>query len=613
MKLLLIGHRGVGKTSLLQRLQIYSSMRSLRIPVADLDREIEKATRGTVQQIFSEFGEANFRNLEVTYLQQMMKAPQWIIGCGAGIELDRVQVPEDAEVVWVQRTSDEGGRIFTDRPRLNPEMSAVAEFQSRRTQREKRFTESAHWRYDMAEGMAAPDEDEAEIFFPSLKKKWGGILTLQSHHLRSVWCLRKIEEFGFDRIELRTDLLTPDQVYQALEALPEEKFIFSFRNQQQERWQPHFSAILEKMSLSTTLFDWPMELGMDNPLSEVMRAQHGVLSLHERHSSESLSDSISKLEKHGQAWSQLKLAVPIHNFRELQQAMDWQQQDPQRRSFLPRSTDGSRWLWVRLWLKGRQPLNFVRVGPGSSADQPTLFQWMSVPSRTKKFAAVLGNPVLHSYSPVEHKQYFHDWEMPFFAVQVHRDDWREAIGVLEKMGMRAASVTAPLKPAALQEAHKKTSLAIELGTANTLMKSTEGWSAHNTDYEGLIHLLDSVESQIPVFIWGGGGTLPVIQKILPHAVAWSVREKTPRDQTRNKNESPQTVIWAASPSADMPPADWKPKYVIDLNYREDSRAREYALQCEAKYISGLQMFKEQAAAQQKFWDQELGIEAGAEL
>jgi shikimate 5-dehydrogenase len=51
----------------------------------------------------------------------------------------------------------------------------------------------------------------------------------------------------------------------------------------------------------------------------------------------------------------------------------------------------------------------------------------------------------------------------------------------------------------------------------------------------------------------------------------------------------------------MPPKQWKPSILVDLNYTEDSPGREYALQVGAEYVSGLRMFQVQAEKQREFW------------
>jgi hypothetical protein len=58
----------------------------------------------------------------------------------------------------------------------------------------------------------------------------------------------------------------------------------------------------------------------------------------------------------------------------------------------------------------------------------------------------------------------------------------------------------------------------------------------------------------------------------------------------------------------FPPEDWQPKWVFDLNYRENSSARIYVKKLLAKnpnvhYVSGLEMFKVQAEWQRNFWSE----------
>ena len=90
-----------------------------------------------------------------------------------------------------------------------------------------------------------------------------------------------------------------------------------------------------------------------------------------------------------------------------------------------------------------------------------------------------------------------------------------------------------------------------------------------------------------MFAWGGG--------------AWRGRGVSdPRPAF-----SPTVLIWAAGPLPEgtqaLPPASWCPRQVFDLDYRECSGGRAYALQIDAEYVSGLAMFQVQAAAQARFF------------
>jgi len=53
----------------------------------------------------------------------------------------------------------------------------------------------------------------------------------------------------------------------------------------------------------------------------------------------------------------------------------------------------------------------------------------------------------------------------------------------------------------------------------------------------------------------------------------------------------------------MPPKHWKPIRVIDINYTEASPGLEYALQVQAQYTNGMNLFKEQAKKQREIFKQ----------
>lgn len=284
-----------------------------------------------------------------------------------------------------------------------------------------------------------------------------------------------------------------------------------------------------------------------------------------------------------------------------------------QRSFLPRTPQVhlasgaalSRWCWYRQWTLPLSPLSFVRDGHGSSLDQPDLAQ---VLQRTHSsvdavwFAAVLGNPVIQSRTPAEHYDFFGKRSMPVFSIPVERTEWREAIDILREMGLRAAAITAPLK----LEAGKTLA---EGSAVNTLLWSDlqGSWLTTNTDGMGLNKLLEDVNKNQSVAIWGGGGTLEVIRRQLPRAQLYSARTGEIRDAKQAApGFAPQTLIWAAGQeSLWLPPEQWRPKAVIDLSYSEASPAREYAMTVGAKYFSGMPMFLEQARGQREFWEEKL--------
>jgi shikimate 5-dehydrogenase/shikimate kinase len=597
MKLVLIGHRGVGKTSLLQRLSTYQTLRGQSTPVYDLDREIELDTGLSIQEIFETRGEIQFREMELKKFQEVTSKSTFIISVGAGFLMKKIKNEdpkffEQLEIVWVRRPSDANGRIFLDRPRLNAEVQPLEEYHSRYEARTKLFHELCTWIYDLPEGLNALSHNEQLLFFGQINELGGGITVLPEH--ASNYESFKIRQWRWDAdfFELRDDLLNDSQLEKFFVLLAPSQTLISFRKRNPS---PLFLQALEEGYRT----DWPLE--MPSPLS----VSAAILSVHTRGPEESVQQVIERLERVAKPHQNLKLAIAIQDFSELETGLQWQAKEPSRRSFLPNSVDG-RWAWARLWLKDRQALNFIREGEGISLDQPTLSQWMASPARPTRFAAIVGDPVAHSFSPSEHADFFHRRLMPYFAVLIPAQEWEKAFSLLEKLGLVAISVTAPLKGKAFANAQRNTELATELGSVNTLCKAGSEWVGHNTDYAGFEFVLSTISDLGTCVFWGGGGTLPVLKALLPEAQSYSVRTGAPREAL-SQEIPPQTLIWAAGPDRESPlersHGEWKPKTVIDLNYREDSRAKQYCQSVGARYISGLPMFKAQAQAQREFWHQ----------
>lgn len=585
MKWVLIGHRGVGKSDLLERMKSYfSKQQSLKF--FDLDHEISKHFSKSVSQIFTEHGEISFRDIEQKIFSQICSQhSQYIFSVGAGFHLN--QLPNDCKVLWVRRNTDSLGRIFFNRPRLNRSVSPLEEFFERYSLRQESYAAHAHVQYLMPEGLDFENSYEEQTLRTLMAENppnhIGGILTLFPHHLRANR-LELILSLSVDFFELRDDLLSPEDIQSLVGRIPEGKILLSFRKDKTDRQ-------LIDLTRRGIKWDWASELG------ECFFGIPDIISYHQK---------IPNIGSHNK--SHLKVSPEIQSFRELETWIRWQQQDPENRSFLPRSANQYQLIWIRLWLKGRQKLNFIKIDDGSAKDQPSLYQWISQPESCQNFSALLGNPVFHSRTPLEQQGFFLGKNLPIFAIDIAEDEFKNAFEFLDEMGMKAAAVTSPLKKNAASMAFTKSTLVEKFQSANTLAKN-KVWHAENTDIDGFRQMVKEVPDDLKcVVIWGGGGTLPVIKEVLPHAIAYSVRTSDLRDPNidsqefiKLKLEGPEVLIWAAGADAHPPEMGWRPQIVLDLNYREDSLAREYALEVNAQYVDGLVMFRTQAKKQREFW------------
>lgn len=604
MKLVLIGHRGTGKSQLLERLKTYWKDPHPHTKFFDLDREIEFREGKTISQIFTDIGEAAFRKLEVEVFHQLLQVQaDFVISVGAGFSLQ--EIPSECRRLWVRRKTDALGRIFLNRPRLNPDLSPLDEYLQRLPWREERYRKYATDEYIMPEGLEGPNPVEQKIFQEDFRNL-GGILTLLPTHFQSLESLQnRIRNFDVDYFELRDDLLTLPQIQMVTSLLPSRRVLLSLRTTDTATWIKEFIR-------TGVWWDWALELG-HCPFEDAP-----IFSIHQmdpRH-----LESVTALEtelarRHIPAQTHVKLAPLVTKFKQLDTLVEWQTKDPANRSILPRSQENGKWNWIRQWLKGRQKINFFRLDQGSALDQPTLYEWMATPFHTRNFAALLGHPVFHSRTPVEQQAYFAKKDRPVFAIDIESDDLVPAMSLLEKLGLDAAAVTSPLKTGIFHWTPYRSTIVSELESANTIVRKDQVWYSHNTDLDGFQTLFAQITGETgSVAVWGGGGTLPVILKIVPHAVCFSSRSgglkvehgdqqtRTQDDILEMQLEGPRILVWAASPEGHFPPEDWTPEFVLDLNYREDSLAREYALQVNAQYIDGLLMFKEQARAQRDFWD-----------
>lgn len=599
----LIGHRGSGKSALLQKLPSYFKKAGKEALIFDLDREIETAEKSTVDQLFASRGEQAFRDLEALHLARIVgdhrksRIPVFI-AAGAGFQ---ERIPDGVRCLWIRRPTDGQGRIFLDRPRLDPDKTPLDEFLDRYKIREPRYRAMANEELTIPEGFEA----DPGFFTGNLTFNAGTTLTLQPGVFATEERLQIFLERRLPwniRFELRDDLLSTPQIKHALAVIPPNQVLLSLRK------TPAQTGLLALLR-NGAIWDWPAELPLPGT------HQPSILSLHDRMGNASVAEAGRRLEEMSRSLVKpketiLKLAVMVRDFDDLWQGHQWAEKDPWNRSFLPRSFEG-RWNWYRLLRKGRSPLNFIREGDGSALDQPYLLDWARMNENAKTFAAILGDPVLHSLTPAEQWSFFQERAMPVLRVSMSELEWNTgAFEIIQKIGLRAAAVTSPLKNSAAGAARIKTAEVTRFQSANTLAWSEkeQAWSAANTDLMGLYALLGKYTDEAFFGVWGAGGTLPLLKELLPKAHFYSSRTGEER-QVPAPKFSPAALIWGVGRArfkGDVwPPAHWKPAVILDLNYTEDSPGLEYALRVGARYLSGLGMFRKQAEGQREFWKEAL--------
>lgn len=597
---IITGHRGTGKTRWLKIIQQLYKKKQQTVVCRDLDKTVESLSGKSVSALFKE-GEEVFRSWEKKafswILKRLPKSENIFISTGAGF---RFKKRPEFQVIQLRRDSDKAGRIFFDRPRLHPTQSPYKESLFYYRQRESRYKRQADEVFTRKEHFLEPHiSDRLFLELESLRRPLFS-LTLKPQLLppdKRHWerFLNKRLKWGIRFFELNDESAPAYFVDQINEMLPKEKLLFASRKTKNHK------NIKDKQH-------WCWDVNLGPPPKGV-----SILSLHERQN-KPLKQIIREFSKH-KGWH-LKLSPQIYNFEELWEGFCWQREDSERRSFLPRSSQG-RWKWYRLAFGLPSLLYFIKEGSGGVRDQPFFAEAVHFTGRAKKFAGVAGWPVDFSATPWEHNDFFlARRNMPVFSVPLQKREMTTTnLEILKAFGFVFFAVTSPLKKKAFECLKDSSSELTDLQSLNTLILHKGQWKGYNTDITGFSCLKKQVVGKRTV-VWGGGGTRKPLQKILPKAGFYSAR--TRKLVFGSKQNQPEVLIWAVGRSSmrrgasvvgavgsnkgcRFPPAYWKPSLVLDINYTEDSPGREYALAKKAVYKNGWDIFKKQAKKQRELF------------
>ena len=157
--------------------------------------------------------------------------------------------------------------------------------------------------------------------------------------------------------------------------------------------------------------------------------------------------------------------------------------------------------------------------------------------KTAPVVAVLGYPIHHSKSPKMHGYWLDQAGVSGYYVplEIHPDNFEEALKNMPKLGFRGANVTIPHKERALEIADFVSERAQRIGAANTLYFDVDGKiHADNTDGYGFITNLKIGAPEWnakagPALVLGAGGAARAILDAL-------MTEETPKIYLTNRTK-----------------------------------------------------------------------------
>lgn len=632
---LLIGHRGVGKTT------TGEAMRSLGWRVFDVDAEVQAATGKTPAAIIAEAEEV-FRTLEGQHLARLIAearasdAPEpALIVVGAGC----MPLPDGVLCAWLRRDGwEEAAR--TERARLRPELSFDEEVAWMRATREPRWAASAHVALDTSRGRtperAAWHLDRLLRWLLQLtpntpgthRKTW---LVPSAHHQLHRGAL-DVALLGLAGLEIRSDLPVDTGASARLPGvtsglygyfgalhLPRPPIMASLRHDD-ARW-----LLSHKLAAALDLDVQAVPGVLRYGALDALDPRPLIISAHpadaDPRALDALEAAAQAVAEAHPAWAAhltLKYAPQVPSARSLQELLPEalaRYARHERFTFLPQ---GDRFAWLRAVLAPRQATSYMPVGLAARrlpirADgvMPTpwdLQDWaphLALPNPAR-FDGLLGDPVAQSVGDVWHRAASldeGDLERGYLKVPLPGDaSDDEIIATLELLAachVRGLSVTAPHKRrwAAIPSVHTT------LDAANTLTRAPQGWTATDTDADGMRATLDHLSAlgvaPGDVAVLGQGGVSDAVVRGIDASPGWrvvchaSARQGWPADAPErarvviNAAGGHGAALMSSAPACDA----W-----VDLHYQEVA-----APPPETLHLNGDIFFDAQAAAQRTRW------------
>jgi 3-dehydroquinate dehydratase/shikimate dehydrogenase len=148
-----------------------------------------------------------------------------------------------------------------------------------------------------------------------------------------------------------------------------------------------------------------------------------------------------------------------------------------------------------------------------------LYRYKNINKKTKIYA-VIGNPIMHSFSPKIHNKGFIKSGINAVYLPIHIDRIEDYFTLAELLDIKGISITIPHKQSIIRHLENVDETVEKTGACNTLHKGNKkGWTGYNSDAWGFIEPLNSIFkkdslSGKKITVVGAGGAARAIVYIL---------------------------------------------------------------------------------------------------
>ena len=140
-------------------------------------------------------------------------------------------------------------------------------------------------------------------------------------------------------------------------------------------------------------------------------------------------------------------------------------------------------------------------------------------SSKTSFIALIGNPISHSLSPIMQNAAFQylGLDLIYIAIPCKNEDLKLVMNSLKKINCKGLNITIPYKEKVFDLCSEISPIANKLKAINTIkLNSEKEWSATNTDVEGFIYPLKTLNltKKQSIVLGSGGAARSVIQGLI---------------------------------------------------------------------------------------------------
>ncbi len=260
--------------------------------------------------------------------------------------------------------------------------------------------------------------------------------------------------------------------------------------------------------------------------------------------------------------------------------------------------------------------------PSAEGQLPlSFYQYLQNREHPALYGIIGGEQIQRSLSPLLHNKAFQEKGRDAVYSCFPTDDFSGTMKILEELGLKGLSVTAPFKQEAMHFAQSRSSLVERLGVANTLIKKSDGWHAENSDVAGVQEGYPMLKDTKKIGILGAGGVVPAVllalQELSPLAEItvfardtekakktlcdWNITIESLTDLIKHSFDA---IICTISEDVDLelPPVSHHACSAIDLRYGKETFFLRKAQECGYRVMDGMPMLLAQAKKQQEWFE-----------